>query len=36
MDGSGTENDVIFPTNTPMLKRPDKISPGQVPVIPPQ
>ena len=34
--GSGAKNDVIFQANTPMLKSPDKIYPGQVLVIPPQ
>ncbi len=34
--GSGAKNDVIFEANTPMLKSPDKIYPGQVLVIPPQ
>jgi nucleoid-associated protein YgaU len=33
--GSGAKNDVIFEANTPMLKSPDKIYPGQVLVIPP-
>lgn len=33
--GSGAKNDVIFQANTPMLKSPDKIYPGQVLVIPP-
>ncbi|MCG5073860.1 peptidoglycan-binding protein LysM [Paraburkholderia tagetis] len=33
--GSGANNDVIFQANTPMLKSPDKIYPGQVLVIPP-
>ncbi|WP_144113687.1 peptidoglycan-binding protein LysM [Paraburkholderia sp. BCC1886] len=32
--GSGAKNDVIFQANTPMLKSPDKIYPGQVLVIP--
>jgi nucleoid-associated protein YgaU len=34
--GSGAKNDVIFEANTPMLKSPDKIYPGQVLVIPAQ
>ncbi len=33
--GSGAKNGVIFEANTPMLKSPDKIYPGQVLVIPP-
>jgi len=33
--GSGAKNDLIFQANTPMLKSPDKIYPGQVLVIPP-
>lgn len=33
--GSGAKNDSIFQANTPMLKSPDKIYPGQVLVIPP-
>lgn len=33
--GSGAKNDAIFQANTPMLKSPDKIYPGQVLVIPP-
>lgn len=33
--GSGARNDAIFQANTPMLKSPDKIYPGQVLVIPP-
>ncbi len=32
--GSGAKNDLIFQANTPMLKSPDKIYPGQVLVIP--
>jgi nucleoid-associated protein YgaU len=32
--GSGAKNDAIFQANTPMLKSPDKIYPGQVLVIP--
>ncbi|CAG4888162.1 peptidoglycan-binding protein LysM [Paraburkholderia gardini] len=32
--GSGAKNDVIFQANTPMLKSPDRIYPGQVLVIP--
>jgi nucleoid-associated protein YgaU len=32
--GSGARNEVIFQANTPMLKSPDKIYPGQVLVIP--
>lgn len=32
--GSGAKNEVIFQANTPMLKSPDKIYPGQVLVIP--
>lgn len=32
--GSGARNDAIFQANTPMLKSPDKIYPGQVLVIP--
>ncbi|MFP6558775.1 peptidoglycan-binding protein LysM [Paraburkholderia sp. B3] len=34
--GNGAKNDVIFQANTPMLKSPDKIYPGQVLVIPAQ
>jgi nucleoid-associated protein YgaU len=34
--GSGAKNDAIFQANTPMLKSPDKIYPGQVLVIPAQ
>lgn len=34
--GSGAKNDLIFQANTPMLKSPDKIYPGQVLIIPPQ
>jgi nucleoid-associated protein YgaU len=33
--GSGAKNDLIFKANTPMLKSPDKIYPGQMLVIPP-
>lgn len=33
--GSGAKNDLIFEANTPMLKSPEKIYPGQVLVIPP-
>jgi len=33
--GNGAKNDLIFQANTPMLKSPDKIYPGQVLVIPP-
>ncbi|HEY1609154.1 MAG TPA: peptidoglycan-binding protein LysM, partial [Paraburkholderia sp.] len=33
--GNGAQNDRIFQANTPMLKSPDKIYPGQVLVIPP-
>lgn len=32
--GSGAKNDLIFEANTPMLKTPDKIYPGQVLRIP--
>jgi nucleoid-associated protein YgaU len=32
--GSGAKNDLIFQANTPMLKSPDKIYPGQVLRIP--
>ncbi|WP_153100450.1 peptidoglycan-binding protein LysM [Paraburkholderia hayleyella] len=32
--GNGAKNDLIFQANTPMLKSPDKIYPGQVLVIP--
>ena len=32
--GSGAKNEAIFQANTPMLKSPDKIYPGQVLVIP--
>lgn len=32
--GSGAKNDLIFEANTPMLKSPDKIYPGQVLRIP--
>jgi nucleoid-associated protein YgaU len=32
--GNGAKNDTIFQANTPMLKSPDKIYPGQVLVIP--
>lgn len=32
--GNGSKNDIIFQANTPMLKSPDKIYPGQVLVIP--
>ncbi|WJF88939.1 peptidoglycan-binding protein LysM [Paraburkholderia bonniea] len=32
--GNGSKNDLIFKANTPMLKSPDKIYPGQVLVIP--
>jgi nucleoid-associated protein YgaU len=32
--GNGAKNEVIFQANTPMLKSPDKIYPGQVLVVP--